>query len=88
MDILTSKIAILDTKEISRDLEERLSGKHAFESTTTNYKLYNVEVLYRDIINNKEDDTNETVKYELEIILDEVKKVGVFDYIALPNDYL
>ena len=88
MDILTSKIAILDTKEISRDLEERLSGKHAFESRTTNYKLYNVEVLYRDIINDDEDDTNQCVKDELETILDKVKETGVFDYIALPNDYL
>lgn len=81
----TFTIAVLQDFEVSSDLQERLSGLHKFEIESEDLKVYDPYELRLRILDDEEDDTNQSVKDEL---IDLLGKASGYNYMAMPNPYL
>ena len=84
---LISKVAMLHECNVSQDVKERLAGTHSFEDMESSDKIYSVQNIKLNILQNGDDDTNETVKNELSDIVDWCNENQI-DYICFDNDYL
>jgi hypothetical protein len=70
-------IARLDEKEIPSDVMERIHGYEEFENDEN--EIYPI-LVFKKIVKDKQDDTNETTKLRIKEIYKQVKD---FDYVMI-----
>ncbi len=84
LNIEKLSIAKVEEKTLPDDIVERLSGKEKFvdNNTLISGGIYLVKDI-KDMLEDEEDDTNETTKLRIEELY---KKIKNFDYLLIVNE--